>query len=66
MLVHLVHELHELLGRPVPGGRGEVAQHLVAPRDVERVLGHRQELADVRGAELLDMGHELLREARGT
>ena len=32
---------HEVVGRAEPAGRGEVADRLVAPRAVERVLGRR-------------------------
>ena len=39
-----VDEVHEVLGRPVAAGRGEVAGDLVAPRAVEGVLHHRHEL----------------------
>ena len=46
-----VHEGHEVVGRAVAAGRRVVADGLVAPGAVERVLGDRQEL-DVGEAHL--------------
>ncbi len=43
-LVQSVDHLHQVLGAPVTGGRGEVARRLVAPRAVEGVLHHGQQL----------------------
>ena len=53
-LVQAVDQVHQVLRRAVAAGRREVAGRLVAPRAVERVLHHRQEL-DVREAELGDV-----------
>ena len=49
----------KVVGVPEPGRRCVVAGDLVAPRAVERVLGHRQQL-DVREAEAAAMLDELL------
>ena len=49
-LVQVVDHPHQVLGRAVPPRRREVTRRLVAPRAVERVLHHRQQL-DVREAE---------------
>ena len=51
-LVQRVDEEAEVVGRSVARGRRVVAGDLVAPRPVERVLHHRQQL-DVREAERL-------------
>ena len=53
-LVQRVHEVHQVLGRALAAGGGEVAEALVAPRAVEGVLHHRQEL-HVGEAHLLDV-----------
>ena len=42
--VHHVHEVHEVVRRAVARGRREVAGALVAPRVVERILGHGHQL----------------------
>ena len=57
-LVHVVHEVHEVLGRAVPGGGGEVAGALIAPAGVVGVLGDGQQLDEVE-AHLLDVGGQL-------
>ncbi len=54
LLVEVVDEEHEVLGRAVAARRREVADRLVAPRPVEGVLHDRQEL-DVGEARLLDV-----------
>jgi len=61
ILVAGVHERHEILGRPVAAGWREVARHLVAPRGVQRVLGHRHQL-QVRVAHLAGIGDQLIRQ----
>ena len=50
-LVEVVDEVAEVVGRPEPRRRREVAGHLVAPRAAERMLHHRQQL-DVGEAEV--------------
>ena len=60
VLVQHVDEVHEVLRRAVARGRREVAGRLVAPRAVERVLGHRHQL-DVREAPLAHVVGERLR-----
>ena len=61
----MVHEEHEVLGRAVAARGREVAEGLVAPGAVERVLHERQEL-DVGEAHLLDVvGEERRRFAVG-
>src|SRR5690606_6643838 len=61
-LMQRVDQVHEVLGCPVAAGRGEIAGRLIAPRPVERVLHHRQEL-DVgepqRGDVLGELGGQL-------
>ncbi len=42
--VHHVHEVHEVVRRAVTRGRREVAGTLIAPRIVERILGHGHQL----------------------
>ena len=42
--MQVVDHRHQVLGRAVASGRGEVAGDLVAPRPVERVLHHRHQL----------------------
>ena len=59
-LVEVVDERHQVGRRAVARGRGEVAGGLVAPRPVERVLHHRQQL-DVGEA----VGEGVLGERRG-
>ena len=53
-LVEGVHEVHQVLGRALAAGGGEVPEALVTPRAVEGVLHHRQEL-HVGEAHLLDV-----------
>ena len=60
-LMRLVDQIHEVFRRAVAACRGEVADDLIAPRAVERVLGQRHEL-DVGVAHLLDIGHQLVRQ----
>ena len=60
-LMAAVDELHEFRGRSVAAGRREVSDRLVAPRAVERMLHDRQQL-DVRVAELLHVGNQLIAE----
>ena len=60
-LMRLVDQVHEILRRAVAAGRGEIADDLIAPRAVERILGQRHEL-DMRIAHFLDIGNELVRE----
>ena len=59
-LMRLVDQIHEILRRAVAAGRGEIADDLITPRAVERILGQRHEL-DVRVAHFLDVGHKLVR-----
>ena len=56
--------IHEVLGRAVAARRREVAGGLVAPRPVEGMLHHRQEL-DVGEAHLAEVGRQRLGQARG-
>ena len=49
----------EVVGVPEARGRGVVAGHLVAPRPIERVLGHREQL-DVREPERAAVLDQLL------
>ena len=43
-LVAVIDEVHEVVRRAVPAGRGEIAGRLIAPRAVERVFGQRHQL----------------------
>ncbi len=61
VLVHAVDELAEVVGRAVERRGREVAGHLVAPRALERVRHHRQQL-DVRVAQVLDVRAQLVGE----
>ena len=54
-----VHQRHEIVGRTVAAGGGEVAGTLIAPAVVQRVLRHRQQLHKVV-AHALDIGGQLL------
>ena len=58
--MRLVDQVHEVLRCAVAAGRGEIADDLITPRAVERILGQRHEL-DVRVAHFLDVGHKLVR-----
>ena len=55
--VKAVDEVAEVVGRAEPAGRREEPDRLVAPRTLEGMLGHRQQL-DVGEAEIGDVRHE--------
>src|SRR6266478_22781 len=57
--VEMVHEGHELPRAAIAARRGEVADRLITPRAVERMLHHGQEL-DVGKAHVLDVIRELV------
>ena len=57
----MVHEPHEVLRRAEPRGGGKVAGTLVAPRIVQRMLRHRQQLHG-GVAHILHIGRQLLRQ----
>src|SRR5205814_6065861 len=59
--VAFVDEKPEVVWRAVPGGRREVAGHLVAPGSGERMLHHRHQL-DVRESEFDDVTDQFHRE----
>ena len=56
-LMAAVDEARERLGRPMPAGRREQADRLIAPGAVERKLRDREQL-EVGEAHLLDVGHQ--------
>ena len=56
-----VDEFHELPGASEPGRGGEIPEHLVSPRPVERVLRHRHQL-DVGVPHLPHVRHEIVRQ----
>ena len=58
-LMQGIHQRHEIVGRAVAAGGGEVAGTLIAPAVVQRVLRHRQQLHEVV-AHALDIGGQLL------
>ena len=60
-LVAAVDKLHEIRGRAKAAGGGEVAERLVAPGAVERMLHDGQQF-DVGVAEILHVGNELIGE----
>src|SRR5690606_15861479 len=60
-LVQRVDQVHQILRRPVTRRRREIADALVAPRPVERMLHHGQEL-DVCEPHLRDVVGEGLRD----
>ena len=60
-LMAAVDKFHEIGGRAVAAGGGEVAERLVAPGAVEGML-HDGEQLDVRVAEIFDVGDELVAE----
>jgi len=60
-LVHVVHEVHEVLWRAVATGGRKIARHLIAPGAVEGMLRDRHQL-DMRVPELLEIGRKLMRE----
>jgi hypothetical protein len=60
-LVQPIHEALEVVRRAVPRGRGEMAEHLVAPRAVERMLGDADEL-DVRVTQIEHVRNQLVRD----
>jgi len=55
-LVQAIDELHEIVGRAVAAGGREVADGLIAPGAVERMLHHGHEF-DVRETHLLQIGN---------
>ena len=57
--VEVVDEVGEVIGRAMPRGRGEIADRLVAPAPVERMLGDRQEL-DVGELGVLEVRGQLV------
>ena len=57
--VQVVDEVDEVVRRAVPRGRREVADRLISPAPVERMLGDRQEL-DVGEMGMVEMGDQLL------
>ncbi|MCY1224032.1 hypothetical protein D9M72_361740 [compost metagenome] len=61
LLVQVIDEVHEVLRRTETRGGREVAGGLVAPRAVERVLGHGHEL-HVREAHLVHVGGQPVRD----
>ena len=56
-----VHEVCEVLGCAVAGGRGEIARDLIAPRTVKGIL-HDGEQLDVGVAHILDIRNEPVRQ----
>ena len=60
-LMEAVHEVHEIVGRPVPARHGKVTCGLVAPRLIQGMLAHGQEL-HVGVAHLLHVRDEDFRE----
>ena len=60
-LVQPIDQSHQIDRGAVAGGRGEVARHLIAPRPVERMLHHREQL-DVSETMAEDMVGERLGE----
>ena len=59
LLVHIVHEIHEVFRCSVSAGGGEISRYLVAPGTVKGMLHHRQKL-DVGIAHLLHVGRQLM------
>ena len=59
VLMAVIDEVHEVIGRAEAAGRRKIAGHLVAPRPVEGVLGDGQQF-DVGVAHLLDVVHQLV------
>jgi len=55
-----VDEVHEVVGRAEARGGGVIANHLIAPRAGERMLGHREQF-DVRVAEARAVFHQARR-----
>src|SRR4029453_909958 len=60
-LMHAVDEAHEVMRRAMARRRREMPQYLVAPRAVERMLRHADEL-DVRVAHVEQIRNELVGE----
>ena len=60
-LVAAVDEIHEIVGRAEAAGHRVIADRLIAPRRIERMLHDRQQF-DVRVAHLLDVGNQLVRQ----
>src|SRR3989304_3535273 len=58
LLVQSIDEKHEVLGRPVPAGRGEVSGGLVSPGTIEGMLRDRQEF-HMGETHFLDIGGKL-------
>ena len=60
-LMEPVHQVHEIVGRAVAGGDGEIACHLIAPGAVEGIFHQRHEL-HVGVAHLRQIRHQLVRQ----
>ena len=58
VLMEVVHQKHEVRGRSEAAGRCEVANRLVTPRTIERVLGDREEF-DMRKTRVVHIVGEL-------
>src|ERR1700684_2107092 len=56
-----VDEFHEFSGRAIAAGGGEVADRLIAPRTIERML-HEGKQLDVGVAQIFDVRNELVPE----
>jgi len=59
MLMALIDEVGEVLGRTVAAGGGIQARGLITPGAVEGIFGDRQQF-EMGEAHLLDVGHQLL------
>ena len=60
-LMAAVDEIHELLGRSIPGGGGVVTRHLISPTHVQRVLHHWKQL-DMGVAHVQHVGDQFVRQ----
>src|SRR5581483_10463159 len=60
-LVQRVHQKLKIIRRPLPGRRRIKSRHLITPRRIKRVLGHRQKL-HVREPHLLHVRNQLPRQ----
>ena len=60
-LMRLVDQMHQILRSAVAAGSGKVADYLITPRTIERILSQRHEL-DVGVAHFLDIWHKLVRQ----
>ncbi len=59
-LVQGIHQIHEIMRRPITGGRRIITGHLISPGTIKRIFHQRQELHIVV-AHLFEIAHQFIR-----